>query len=194
MFYLLAKSILLYPGDVSNANASTLCSTVYKCTDKDGSICCVKKMKVNQSLQVAWYEQVQQEIYLLQNLNHPRIIKFHQQFCTTNHVCIVMEHADGGPLSKFLVERREQSSYIDQYVSCPLPRIWYATRRDKFSFFFIFIYVQDVIRLFIDILQGVEFLHMKNVVHKDIKSDNILIAADGRLKLADFGVSKIMNV
>lgn len=35
---------------------------------------------------------------------------------------------------------------------------------------------------------------MKNVVHKDIKSDNILIAADGRLKLADFGVSKVMNV
>lgn len=35
---------------------------------------------------------------------------------------------------------------------------------------------------------------MKNVVHKDIKSDNILISGDGRLKLADFGISKIMNV
>lgn len=43
-------------------------------------------------------------------------------------------------------------------------------------------------------VSGMEFLHMKNVVHKDIKSDNILICDDGHLKIADFGVSKITNM
>lgn len=41
---------------------------------------------------------------------------------------------------------------------------------------------------------GIEFLHMKNVVHKDIKPDNILIGENGRLKIADFGVSHITNM
>lgn len=149
-------------------------------------------MKVNHSSHVAWLEQVQQEIYLLQNLKHPRIIKFLQQFYTTNHVCIVMEHADGGPLSKFLQQKQMEKSYIDQYVSGGSSLSHFSTD-ENCSIFSLFC-CQEVIRLFIDVLQGLEFLHMKTVVHKDIKSDNILIAGDGRLKLADFGVSKIMNV
>lgn len=41
---------------------------------------------------------------------------------------------------------------------------------------------------------GIEYLHMKNVVHKDIKPANILICHNERLKIADFGVSKITNM
>lgn len=94
-------------------------STVFKCTDKNGSVCCIKKMKVNRSSHIELHELVQQEIYLLENLNHPRIIKFLQQFHTTNHVCIVMEYAEGGPLSAFLQQKQAEKSRIDQYVSEP---------------------------------------------------------------------------
>ncbi|XP_028395308.1 serine/threonine-protein kinase/endoribonuclease IRE1-like [Dendronephthya gigantea] len=48
-------------------------------------------------------------------------------------------------------------------------------------------------RLIKEILSGLEFLHDKGILHRDLKPSNILVGMDGHMKLADFGLSRILK-
>ena len=49
------------------------------------------------------------------------------------------------------------------------------------------------LRIILDIIEGLRFLHASRVVHCDFKSPNVLIDENRRAKIADFGVSKIRH-
>ncbi len=47
--------------------------------------------------------------------------------------------------------------------------------------------------IFKQIILALDFIHKHNIVHRDIKLDNILIDLDNNIKICDFGVSKIIK-
>lgn len=42
-----------------------------------------------------------------------------------------------------------------------------------------------------EVVLALEYLHNHNIVHRDIKPDNMLIGQQGHLKLTDFGLSRV---
>lgn len=49
---------------------------------------------------------------------------------------------------------------------------------------------EDVAKIYVkQILQGLIFLHKREVIHRDIKGANLLLTKTGSIKLADFGVA-----
>lgn len=91
----------------------------------------------------------QKEINLIKDLNHPNIIKIIGKEKTTNNIYIILEYANGGNLFDYLSNTLKTTSY-------PLSEV----------------HVQKIIR---QLICGLEYLHQKNIIHRDIKLENILI-------------------
>jgi serine/threonine protein kinase len=53
--------------------------------------------------------------------------------------------------------------------------------------------IPDCKNYFIQLTLGIEYLHANEVAHRDIKPDNLMLSADGTLKIVDFGVSEIFK-
>ncbi|MDH4048040.1 MAG: serine/threonine protein kinase [Gammaproteobacteria bacterium] len=53
--------------------------------------------------------------------------------------------------------------------------------------------IEDRIRIFINVLEAVAHAHARLIVHSDIKPSNVLVAADGNVKLLDFGISRLLS-
>ncbi|KAH7446743.1 hypothetical protein KP509_01G071900 [Ceratopteris richardii] len=100
------------------------------------------------------------EVTTLSILNHHNIIKFVAACRKPPVLCVVTEYLQGGSLRSFLHKREGQCVALDK-----------------------------VLRMALNIAAGMEYLHMKGIMHRDLKSENLVLGEDGVLKILDFGVS-----
>ncbi|CAL9771360.1 unnamed protein product [Musa acuminata subsp. burmannicoides] len=107
-------------------------------------------------------QQFGQEVMMLANLKHPNIVRFIGACRKPMVWCIVTEYAKGGSVRQFLMKRQNRSVPLKLAVKQAL-----------------------------DIAKGMEYVHGLGFIHRDLKSDNLLIVADKSIKIADFGVARI---
>ncbi|MEW6279342.1 MAG: serine/threonine-protein kinase, partial [Candidatus Eremiobacterota bacterium] len=53
--------------------------------------------------------------------------------------------------------------------------------------------LRRILRLFLDVARGVEYLHEVGLVHRDLKPENVLLTRDGRAKLTDLGLVRALD-
>lgn len=53
--------------------------------------------------------------------------------------------------------------------------------------------VREAVGISIQIAQGMEAAHDNHIIHRDIKPQNIIISRDGKVKVADFGIAKVVS-
>ena len=111
-------------------------------------------------------DSIYREIALLKKLDHPNIVKMYEVINdpVSEHIYLILELVSGGKLGNSGGDGK----------SDPVP-------------------VGIAFRWFRDIVAGVSYLHDQLVVHRDLKLENCLLTADGRVKLCDFGFSHVFR-
>ncbi|KAG0479566.1 hypothetical protein HPP92_010424 [Vanilla planifolia] len=107
-------------------------------------------------------QQFAQEVMMLSSLRHPNVVRFIGACKKPMVWCILTEYAKGGSVRQFLSRRQNRSAPLNIAV-----------------------------RQALDVARGMAYMHGLGFIHRDLKSDNLLICGDRSIKIADFGVARI---
>lgn len=115
------------------------------------------------------FDDVKREVAIMKRLKHENVVRLYEVIDdpNVNKMYLVMEYMKRGDLLQIASDPSTKST-------TPLTdeQVW------------------DVCR---QVLKGLKYLHDMEIVHGDIKPQNILVAGDGLVKIADFGISKVMS-
>merc|ERR1719502_2125655 len=102
------------------------------------------------------------EAETLQRLQHTAVVGYRDTFVDDEHLCLVMEHADGGDLGSRIAAARDRPFSEDQ-----------------------------VLQWFVQLALALHHVHERGVLHRDLKTQNVFVSgASAHVKLGDFGVAK----
>ncbi len=96
-------------------------------------------------------------------LNHPAILSVMDAGFVGKHPFLVLEVVEGGSLRNWLAKAGGKAPLLDS------------------------------LRVGAEIAAGLDHAHSKGIIHRDLKPENVLMTADGRAKLADFGLARQLS-
>ena len=107
---------------------------------------------------------LENEIHILQQLDHPNIVKLEGIKRSASNYYIIMEYINGGGLSECLKKYREihKKAFTEEIVQ-------YLMRQ---------------------IIDGINYLHSRKIIHRDLKLDNIMVNFDSEYDKANLDMMK----
>jgi serine/threonine protein kinase/Tfp pilus assembly protein PilF len=103
------------------------------------------------------------------SLNHPNICTIYEIDEMNDETFIVMECIDGVTLREWISRKINEGEGYRKLA------------------------VREALDLALQIAEGLHAAHEKQIVHRDVKSENVMVTVDGRAKIMDFGLAKLQG-
>lgn len=136
-------------------------ANVYRGTDlKTGNRIAVKVLKEEFLDNEELVRRFKNESKAISILSHPNIVKVYDVSVTDKLQYIVMEYVDGITLKEYLKQRGGALTW------------------------------KEVVHFATQVLSALQHAHSKGIIHRDVKPQNIMLLADGSIKMMDFGIAR----
>ncbi|MEG2594937.1 MAG: Stk1 family PASTA domain-containing Ser/Thr kinase [Ruthenibacterium sp.] len=136
-------------------------ANVYKALDlKENRLVAVKILREDCMDNEDLVRRFKNESKAISVLNHPNIVKVYDVSVSDKLQFIVMEYVDGITLKDYMEYRKEPLTY------------------------------KETLHFITQTLLALQHAHQKGIVHRDIKPQNIMLLADGNIKVMDFGIAR----
>jgi p21-activated kinase 1 len=106
--------------------------------------------------------QLVSELTILKNVQHDNITRYIDSYIIKDELWIMMEYVDGLSVDKLCAFHRRNDTEMERKVLASIVR---------------------------GIVRALEFLHGMDMMHRDVKGENVLLGKSGSVKLGDFGLS-----
>jgi serine/threonine-protein kinase len=148
--------------------------SIYQAEDLrlEGRLCAVKEIQTDPGPNAKTQDQAREQFYreasVLARLDHPNLPKVSDYFAEADRDYLVMDFVPGRDLKELMDEARQNGRFLAE---------------------------AEVLGWAQQLLDALDFLHHQDppVVHRDIKPSNVKLTPDGRLKLVDFGLVKVLG-
>ncbi|KAL0064049.1 Rho guanine nucleotide exchange factor [Marasmius tenuissimus] len=111
-------------------------------------------------------QEYMREAIVWRQLNHPNLLPFIGVYYldeAPNQLCLISPWMERGDLTRYLKSAQKQNADVDRLL------------------------------LAYDVAAGLSYLHSKKIVHGDLKGPNVLMNADERALIGDFGLSRVVE-